>query len=314
MYLIGNLDPYAYSAKARARLSRVGEYKELPITRQHLMETIHNYDALILRFAQKVDEELLTRATKLRVIGTNTTGTDHIDSDKLKENGVRLFSLRDLPDVIENINSTAELTWGLTIALLRNILPAAQSALSETRSRDDFLGTDLRGKTLGILGLGRIGRKVARYGSAFDMRVVAHSLPSDEDIEGVETIRSIDNFLSQTEILSIHLPLNHSTNGLLDERKINALPKGAVVINTSRGRIICEHALISALQSGHLAGAALDVYDGEDEGTGRSVIVDFARNNRRLLLTPHIGGVTAESWATTEYAIADVVARYLETL
>lgn len=318
MYRVLNIDPFAYSERARTRLTELGRYDELELSRDDLLSVIHQYDVLICRFAHQVDRELIDRARKLKAIGTNVTGVDHIDVYSLDERNIKLFSLRAFPELIEQVSSTAELTWGLLIALLRKIVPASGSALTGHILRDNFVGTDLKGKTLGILGLGRIGKKVAKYGKAFDMRVIAYTLPPWPKIDGVEVMLSEDDFLSKSHVLTIHLPLDRSTTGYLNNERMVKLPDEAVIINTSRSAIICEETLIQHLESGHLAGAALDVYNSDQSDCYKQVradsIFDYAQNNDNLLLTPHIGGATAESWELTEFAIADAVTEYFQTI
>lgn len=315
MYKVLNIDPYSYSQQAKDCLAALGKYKGLELSRKHLLDVIHDYDALICRFGHQIDREVINRAERLQVIGTNVTGFDHIDVACLDEHQIKLFTLRDFPDIINKINSTAELTWGLLIGLSRRMIPAANSALTGQILRDNFVGTDLKGKTLGILGLGRIGKKVAQYGKAFDMRVISFTLPPHPDIDGVEVISSEQDFLSQSHVLTIHLPLDACTKNYLNHKRFAQLPSGAVVINTSRSAILCENSLIAHLKSGHLAGAALDVYEPlpteRFENHHRNSIHDYAKTHSNLLLTPHIGGVTTESWATTELTIANAVASYL---
>lgn len=310
-----NAEPENYSPQALEILQGVGQVRQAALSRAELLSALAEVDALIVRLAFQVDEEVFAAAPHLRVVVSATTGLDHIDLAAAERHGVRVLSLRGEVDFLRSIPATAELTWGLLLALTRNIPAAFNSVLDGEWQRDRFKGHDLKSKRLGILGLGRIGHMVARYGLAFGMQVYAFDPQPLTWVDGVERVFSMNHLLTQVNVLSIHVPLNPSTTGLIGMEELMLLPPGALLINTSRGDILDESALLQALESGILAGAALDVLSNERSGTLTvSPLVEYARTHSNLLITPHIGGATYESMAITEIFMAQKLREFLKSL
>ncbi len=308
-----NLDPDRYSPAARAILDEVAEVVDGPLARTELEDRIGAFDALILRFSHRIDRDLIRRAPRLRLIATNATGTDHIDEVAAREHGISVISLRGETAFLETIPSTAELTWGLLLALTRRIPAAAADVVAGQWRRDLFTGRDLAGRRLGIIGCGRIGRKVARYGLAFGMTVAAFDREPIQIPGEVAAFADLGELFATSDVVSIHLPYTAETRHLIGGTLLARLPAGAVLINTARGAIVEEHALFSALTTGRLAGAALDVLDGEtDAGFANThPLIHYAATHSNLLITPHIGGASADSWRKTEEFIARRVHRVL---
>ena len=310
-----NAEPENYSPQALEILQGAGQVRLAALSRAELLAALAEVDALIVRLAFQVDEQVFDAAPHLRAVVSATTGLDHIDLAAAERHGVQVLSLRGEVEFLRSIPATAELTWGLLLALTRNIPAAFSSVLAGEWQRDRFKGHDLAGRRLGILGLGRIGCIVARYGLAFGMRVIAYDPHPLAWVEGVERAVRMEDLLDAAEVLSIHVPLNPDTVGLVGAEQLNRLPAGALLINTSRGDVVDEQALLAALQSGRLAGAALDVLSNERGAErGTSALVNYARSHANLLLTPHIGGTTYESMAATEIFMAHKLVGYLHTL
>ena len=314
-YRILNLEPNNYSADALAILQSLGQVDNGPLTRLELLARVHEYEILIVRLAHQVDGKIIDRAECLKAIVTATTGLDHIDVAYAETKNIKVLSLRGETEFLRGIPATAEHTWALLLALVRRIPAAFQSVLAGEWERDRFKGHDLAGKRLGILGLGRIGEMIARYGQAFNMRVVAYDPYRKDWLPGVERASSQSELLRQSQVLSVHVPLNEETENLLGASELAQLPPGALLVNTARGQVIDEAALLAALEQGHLAGAALDVlWDERAAGPNRSLLVQYARTHDNLLITPHIGGATYESMATTEIFMARKLKTFLENL
>lgn len=310
-----NAEPENYSPLALEILQGAGQVRLAALSRAELLAALAEVDALIVRLAFQVDEEVFAAAPHLRAVVSATTGLDHIDLAAAERHGVQVLSLRGEVDFLRSIPATAELTWGLLLALTRNIPSAFSSVLAGEWQRDRFKGHDLAGRRLAILGLGRIGSIVARYGLAFGMRVYAYDPHPLTWVEGVKRTESMEELLVAADVLSIHVPLNPQTVGLVGAEQLNRLPPGALLINTSRGDVLDESALLAALQSGRLAGAALDVLSNErSAGLGSSALVEYARTHANLLLTPHIGGATYESMAATEIFMAHKLVNFLRIL
>lgn len=296
-------EPEGYSPAARAIYEEVGQVDEGPLTRGELKHCLADYDALVVRLAHQIDAELLAYAPRLRAIVSPTTGLDHIDLEAAGRLGVTVLSLKGETDFLRSIPATAELTWGLLLALIRRIPHAFQSVLQSEWDRDAYKGHDLAGQALGIVGLGRIGERIARYGLAFGMRVLAYDPYRAGWVDGVERVESLPELLQQSSVLTLHVPLNEETRGMIGADELALLPQGALLVNTARGEVVDEAALLAALESGRLGGAALDVISGERSG-GSPDLVQYARRRENLLITPHIGGATVESMSATEVFMA----------
>jgi D-3-phosphoglycerate dehydrogenase len=292
-----NLEPDGYSTDARAILEGVGEYVDA-------CWNLTTVDALIVRLAYRIDADFLSEFPRLKYILSATTGLDHIDLIEAEKRGIKVLSLKGETGFLRSIPATAELTWGLILSLLRNIPAAVQSVKSGEWDRDAYKGHDLRGKTLGIIGMGRVGRQVARFGDAFGMSVIGHDKTFPRN---AEMYWQLDDLLRQADIISIHVPLDESTRGMIGATEFSLMKKGAYLINTSRGEVIDEPALLHALENGHLAGAAVDVMN-DERGIRNPGLLEYARTHDNLIITPHIGGCTFESMAATEIFMANKLA------
>ncbi|MEW6337605.1 MAG: D-glycerate dehydrogenase [Acidobacteriota bacterium] len=258
-------------------------------------------DALVPLISNRVDASVFELCGTLRVVANVGVGFNNIDLDAARRAGVWVTNT---PDVLTE--ATADLTWALILAVTRRVVEG--DALLRRGEfdgwRPDFmLGAGLQGRTLGILGLGRIGKAVARRAAAFGMRVTAHDPHAGEVPAGVEAIDALEALLARADVLSVHVPLTPDTRRLLDDRRLRLLPHGAYVVNTSRGEVLDERALVEALESGHLAGAALDVYEREPE------VHPGLLGRRDVVLLPHLGSATVETrTAMADLAVANCLA------
>jgi len=314
-FRILNLDPHHYSPEARAILEEIADVEDGPVDRQRLVDIIGDYDALVLRFSHHIDETLLSRASRLKAIATNATGLDHIDTDAASRRGIEIVSLRGQKEFLRGIHATAELTWGLLIALVRNVTKAAAGVAEGNWDRELFVGHELAGRTIGILGMGRIGEKVARYARAFLMDVHAYDTNPALRSRARRVVwhDSLHSMLESIDVLSIHVPLTRATHKLVGRQELARLKNDAVVINTSRGEVVDESAMVAALRQGKVAGYAADVLSGEGTpGFPRTnPIWCYSREGGNVLLTPHIGGAAWEAWKKTEIFVARNLVRTL---
>jgi len=276
-------------------LREVAEVVDLPADAEVLRDRIEAFDAYFASLAVQVDREVLTRAKRLRVIATGSTGTDHIDLDAARQCGVTVLSLKDDREFLDRITATAELAWGLLLSVVRRLPWAFDDARKGHWSRDAFRGRQISGKTLGVIGYGRLGRMVAEYGKAFRMRVLACDTREVEMSPGVERV-SLHRLLAESDVISVHVHLTEETRGLIGCEAFSQMKPGVVLINTSRGAVIDEEALLRALQQGRVAGAGLDVVHGEwREDLEQHPLIQYSRAHQNVVITPHIGGVTEES-------------------
>ena len=294
-------------------LRKVAEVVSMQPDQQTLVANIAGFDGYFSSLQVQMTSEVLSRATRLRVIATPATGMDNIDLATARARGVTILSIREEREFLNTVTATAEQTWALLLATVRRLPWAFEAARMGRWQRDPFLrGHQLSGKTLGILGYSRLGTIVADYGLAFRMRVLACDVRDVTPSEGV-TMVDFETLLRESDILSIHVHLSEKTRGLVDAHALRKMKKGAVLINTSRGAIIDEAALHRALASGSLGGAGLDVLQGEyGSNLGNHPLVQYARKHQNLVLTPHIGGVTLESQRMTRAFMVDKLVRHIQ--
>lgn len=280
------IDPEGVALLASEPMLTVDEVPTLP--KDELLKRIGDYDAIVGRSATRISADLLEKARKLKVVGRAGVGVDNIALDTATALGVAVINAP-----AGNTVAVAELFFGAVIALLRHI-PRADSSMHEGRwDRSALLGSELKGRTLGIVGLGRIGGEVATRARAFGMNVIAYDpYIAQSRFEGlrVQEVQSLDNLLEQANILTLHTPLTDETTGMIGKREISRLPRQAIVVNMARGGIVDEKALLDALKSKHLSGAAIDAYEKEPL-SGDSPL----RSMPNILLTPHIGASTTEA-------------------
>ncbi len=273
------------------------------ISADELAKIIPDYDALIVRGRTKVVGPLLAVASRLKVVGRAGVGVDNIDLKAAKERGVTVVNAP-----VSTTLAVAELTFGLLLALVREIPRADASMKQGGWIKKELEGAELHGKTLGILGVGRIGSEVAQRARAFGMQVLGSDpllTPEQVRDRGAEPV-SRDDLLARSDFLSLHLPLTPETRGMFDAEQFAKMKDGARLVCAARGGIIDEPALLAALESGKIAGAALDVFASEPP-----VSTDLVKHPR-LIATPHIGAQTAEAQSRAATDIASEVLNALE--
>lgn len=293
--------PDSFSPEGLAFAAAQAELTAETLSQAEFDRLAPEYDAVLVRFNTEVSPGLMGRGSKLRAIISPTTGLDHIDMEAAERAGIAVFHLRGQRQFLDTVSATAELAVGLMLALLRKI-PQASGAVKEGAwDPGRFRGHEVAGKTLGIVGYGRLGTKVARAGAALDMRVIVHDPGVSSFPPEVEPRPSLDAVLTEADVLSLHVPLLPETTHLIDSRQLGLMRPGSVLINTSRGAIVSTPALLEALESGRLAGAAVDVLEDEPSVKERlHPLVAYARTHDNLLITPHIGGATYESVEKTD--------------
>jgi D-3-phosphoglycerate dehydrogenase len=267
-----------------------------------LVNLIPDYDGLIVRGRTKVTASVMEAGSRLKVIGRAGVGVDNIDLESAKKHNVTVVNAP-----ISTSLAVAELTFGLLLALARE-LPRADSGMKQGQwLKKDLEGVELNGKTLGLIGFGRIGVEVGRRAAAFGMNVVAYDpLISEDDIKqrGAEPV-SIQDLYAWSDFISLHLPLNVQTRDMIGPLAFSEMKDGVRIVCAARGGIIDESALVAALNSGKVAGAALDVFGQEPPGLTETV------SHPRVIATPHIGAQTAEAQSR---ASEDIAAEVLSAL
>ena len=270
-------------------------------------EVLQRVDVLFAPLGYHVGPDVIDACPRLKVIASNTTGHPHIDVAYARLKGIAIACLKFAPDFLRLITPTAELAWGLIIALTRNIVPAHRAVLSGQWDRRPFgAPAMLSNMSLGVIGHGRLGRMVASYGKAFGMKKIGFFDPYVEFSDvGAKRFGSLEGLVSAHDIVSVHVHHEPETEGMFNHDIFREFKKGAYFINTARGELVDWDSLLEVLSSGHLAGAALDVFEGEIEigfqnGFVSHPLLQYAREHDNLVITPHIGGSTLDAWSQTE--------------
>ena len=284
-----------------AVLGRAGQVDvRLDLDKAGLLAAIADYDALVVRSATKVTAEVIDAGVKLRVVGRAGTGVDNIDVDAATRRGIIVVNAP-----ASNNIAVAELTIGLILGLARQIPQAHASLQSGKWERTKYSGWEVRGKTLGLIGLGRIGSEVAHRARGLEMSVLAFdpvvSFDRAEQI-GVELV-TMDELVQRSDVISIHVPITDGTRNLFSAARIAQMKPGAFLLNASRGGIIDEAALVEAINAGKLGGAALDVYNVEPPPADSPIL-----HHPKILTVPHIGASTAEAQTSAGTEVAEGVA------
>jgi len=267
-----------------------------------LKEIIGQYDALVVRSATKVREDVIAKAEKLKVIGRAGAGVDNIDIPQATDAGIVVLNTPG-----GNTVSTAEHAFSLMMALSRNVAQGDSSIKAGRWDRKKYMGVELRGKTLGIVGLGNIGQVMANRANAFEMKVIGFDPFVSKDVAqraGIE-LSTLDEIWANSDYITFHTPVNDSTRYILNEDTIAKCKDGVRIINCARGGIVEEKALLAAIESGKIAGAALDVYENEPPEQSPLVM------NEKIICTPHLGASTAEAQDIVAVMVAEQIRDFL---
>lgn len=304
-----------FSDAATKEIEKLGDVTNVEADRDYLFKNIADYEVMVICIKNTIDRELLGLAKKLKVIVTPTTGVNHIDIIAAKEYKIKILSLKGEMKFLRTVSATAEHSWGLLLCLQRKICLAHNHVLNGFWNRNIFYGNELRDKVLGIIGFGRLGQIVSEYGKSFGMKVITYEINEFCEISGVSNV-SLDELLSESDVVTLHIPLDETTIGFFDIDKFKKLKKKPFFVNTSRGEVVDESAMIYALENDMIKGAALDVLADETSTTNdwleQSLLWKYAQENNNLLLTPHIAGVTTESVEKTNLFIIKKLENYLK--
>ena len=270
---------------------------------EELKSVIDQYDGILIRSATKLTSNILADCKNLKVVGRAGVGVDNVDLETATKNKILVMNTP-----LGNLEATAELTIGLMFSLYRHIHLANQSTHDGKWEKSKFMGTELKGKILGIVGFGNIGQRVAEMASVIGMNIITNSnSASDEDLSKLGASKvSTEQLLTDSDIVSLHTKLNDDTKNMLNKTSIATMKPSAVIINCARGGLINEADLKDCLNNDVIAGAAIDVY--EKEPATENVM--FGAKN--LLLTPHLGASSKEAQSNVAIDVANQVADYLK--
>jgi D-3-phosphoglycerate dehydrogenase len=274
------------------------------IDSETLKKIVADYEALIVRGRTKVTKEIIEAGIRLKAIGRAGVGVDNIDVEAAKKKGIVVLNTPEAP-----ANAVAELTIGLLLSLARSISLADRTMKEGKWIKKELPGWQLKGKTLGTIGLGNIGERVARIAKAFGMNIIItkRTPPSQELLKELAAkFVPLEELLRESDVITLHVPLTPETHQMIGAREFKLMKDGAFFINTSRGSIVDENALLEALRSGKLGGAALDVYEVEPPKDLELVKLP------NVVCTPHIGAQTKDAQREAGTMIADKVVNLLK--
>ncbi|HEY7254248.1 MAG TPA: hydroxyacid dehydrogenase, partial [Methylomirabilota bacterium] len=275
------------------------------VPRDELLARVGEYEAIITRSSTAVTPEFLARARRLRILGRAGVGVDNIDVDACSRQGVVVVNAP-----YGNVVSAAEHTVGMLLALVRKI-PAAHESLKHLQWDRGIYGSELFRKTAGVLGLGKVGSRVAARLRAFDMEVLVYDpfIPESRARDLGVRLTDLQTVLSRADILTVHVPLSDDTENMIGARELAAMKSGARIVNCARGGIVNEPALLAALESGQVAGAAVDVWTEEPPA---SPVVRRLIQHPRVVVTPHLGANTQEAQVNVAVDVARQLVAFRE--
>jgi D-3-phosphoglycerate dehydrogenase len=276
---------------------------EPEITPEQISGKIEDFDVVIVRSRTKLTKDLIEKASKCKIIARVGVGLDNIDQNAAKEKGIRVINA-----VEGAMNAVAELVIGLMLSLAREIPRADREVRNGNWIKKELMGTELRGKYLGIVGLGNIGKRLGRLARALNMNIIGFDVvPIDDEFsKEVGLMKTdLDTLLASSDYVSLHVPLLDSTKHMIDSTKMASMKNTARIINTSRGGVIDEEALYQALKNGELGGAALDVFEVEPATSNNLATLP------NFISTPHMGAQTKEAQSLAANVIAEKIIQIL---
>ncbi len=281
------------------------------VEKKRLKQKLQEVDIFWFRLAYQVDDSVLDERTRCKYLISPVTGIDHINEPLCKRFGITIISLRGELEFLKEVRATAEHTILLTLMLLRNAAPSIEDVKSFQWRRDLFRGFEIFKKKVGIVGYGRLGTIVSDYFYAMGAEVGYYDIVRKKAPSHYRRFLNLTECIAESDIVSIHIPYGKSTHHLFDATALNYFDSTKWLINTSRGGVVDEDALLEILKEGQIAGAALDVLYGEPDVTHHPLL-NYARRCRNLIITPHIGGCTFESFEKTESFVADKLLKQVE--
>ena len=305
---IGILEGDRFSEKAIHMLRSLGDVHVF--ADEPLEQFLADKDVLFVRLGQHIDEALLALAPRLRVICSPTTGHTHFDEKALAQKDVLLLSLRGERDFLQQIHATPEHTLGLILSLLRNYRFAFFNMQNRDWDRDRYRGEGLSGKSVGIIGMGRVGKRVAQYLAAFEAPILFYDPDHNASYPGARRLDTIDAVLEGSDIVLLCASFALGSDPIIDRKRVGLL-KGKYLVNTARGELVDERALLEGIRLNWFKGVATDVIADE---TGAHRLDDWLRaaEGRNVIITPHIAGATVDAMHTTEEFMVEKLIRTLQ--
>jgi len=300
-----------FSSIVISELNKIAEVDVIETEKTQLTKCLEEYDVFWFRLKFKIEEKDFPKKCRCKYILCPVTGLDHIDLIACEKRGIKVLSLKGEIRFLKKVRATAELTLALTLTLLRQIPQAIDSVKNFNWQRDLFKGNEIFDKKVGIVGVGRLGKITSHYFNALGAEVYGYDIV-DFDEEICKKVDSLEELVSIVDILSIHVAYQESTHHFINKAIFDQMKPSALLINTSRGGVINSQDLIEALDQKKIAGAALDVVENEYDILGNKLI-EYSTLNKNLIITPHIGGNTWESFEKTENFLLQKLIKEIES-
>lgn len=293
------ITPITHIENAVDRLNNIFNVDYLPDpTKEQVMSIIHNYDAIFTNPNKSkifIGKSLIKKASSLKSICTASTGTNHIDVQYAKKNQISILSLTNERKIINQISSTAEHAFALTIASIRKIVSANKDVLEGNWNYENFIGRQLNALTIGIVGYGRLGKMYSKYCLAFNSNILVYDPYKKIKLGKITQVPNIEEIFSKSDIISFHVHVNDETKNMVNSTNLKLMKEKVLLVNTSRGEIINEKDLIRFLEKNPKANVASDVIKDEIRNKENSELLKYSMKSKQVLITPHIGGMTREA-------------------
>lgn len=311
------LEPDDYSETAIELFKRIGNVRFNFDDED--FESWNDTHILVCRLGYYLDDSFLKQFHKLRAIACPTTGLNHIDLQYCNKNEIAIISLKGETSFLNTIRSTSELTFALILNLVKNVRPSSIDVIENGNwLRNSFKGRELQEMTLGLIGFGRVGKHVAEYASAFQMKVIAHDpfIKKKDRCSNSPLFTSLDDLFKNSDIVSLHADYRADNCKMVTARQFKKMKRGSYFVNTSRGEMVSEKDLIWALKEGILSGVAIDVLSEENAIVSFSdhPLIKFSKIHPNVIITPHIGGCTRDAMRKTEIFIANRVIDFFKPI
>lgn len=265
---------------------------------EEVQSIINEFDAIFTNPNKSkvfIGSEILNSTKRLKVICTASTGTNHIDKLYVAKLGIPILSLTEERDVINQISSTAELAFSLTMASLRHVVKSHQAVLGGEWDYEKYIGRQMNSLTVGVIGYGRLGSMYSKYCIAFESSILVYDPYKKVCEDGIKQVASLEELLQESDVIAIHVHVTEETIGMIDKKCFDLMKRDVVIVNTSRGDMVNEADLVSFLNENLNARIASDVLSDEIKSKEKSPLLSYAKKSSQVILTPHIGGMCKEA-------------------
>ena len=317
-----HLEKEAYPVSSLAKLEEAYEVTYASFNKQSDFNEFlvdKDFEVIFTKLGLSIGKVQMEYLKKLKFICTPTTGYNHIDEEYATKKGIQIIGLKNHEDFLCQVKSTAEHTWALLLSITRNLQPAIINTKNKKKwDRNPYLADELNGKTLGIIGYGRLGKIVAEYGHAFGMNVIVNDIDDNAFNKKPFYLEKVglNDLLGDADYIILLISWSKDNINFINDKKLSLMKKEAYLINTSRGELIDESALLVALQKNKLEGAAIDVLCGDSswdkEKTISNELLDYSRSNSNLIITPHMGGYGKSSIEKTRSFITNLFLKQIK--